>query len=719
MRATALASLIVSAKGFIPPSSLVTRVMSPASSFTSTTSTAAKATATAASALIDAPFGAWESPITSKAITAGSVGIGGLNIDAAGSLLWLEGRPQEGGRYVLCRYDPASPDKSERNAVDVTPKETNVRTRVHEYGGGAVTLGGDDGTIFYSEFSTQRLMRLVEGSGDEPVAITPDCESCRYRFADGYYDKKAQRLIMVREDHTNPNPKDVVNEIVSVNANGSGEDSDINVLATGNDFYSCPRLSPDGKKLAYVTWNHPNMPWDETQLRVVTLDDEAKAESSSHELVAGSDGDTSIIQPKWHPTTGDLFYISDETGYYNIYKGGSKTSVLPMEYDFGGASPGWSLGQQGYSFLQDGRLFATYKKDGASRLLLADVSGDGPARSIEEYGSDDGLPMMFGGVVASVNSEFYFVGGSPSTPTSVFKWSLESKGEAEQLACSSTLKFSEDIVSVPRQIEFPTTLGTAFGYYYPPCNDKYKCTTDDAPPLLVKAHGGPTSCTGTSFNAGIQFWTSRGFAVLDVDYGGSTGYGREYRRRLRGAWGVVDVDDVCAGAKYLVEQGLADSKRLCIDGGSAGGFTTLGALAFRDIFTAGCSLYGIGDLTLLASDTHKFESRYLDGLVGEYPKEEALYKKRSPIESIDTLSCPILLLQGVEDKVVPPNQAESMHQALKKKGLPTCLKLYEGEQHGFRQAANIENALDSELAFYGKIYGIPVPNAIDIEIDNM
>lgn len=610
LKAGAFASLIVSAaKGFVP-SSLAAAARSAPSAAAADASR--QRVTMSASTIIDAPFGAWESPITSKAITAGSVGIGGLHLDSSDSLLWLEGRPQEGGRYVLCRYDPKSPDKSERNAVDVTPKDSNVRTRVHEYGGGAVTLGDDDGTIFYSEFGTQRVMKLVGGSDDdEPsiVAITPDCEGCRYRFADGYYDGANSRLIMVREDHTNPAPKDVVNEVVSVNANGSGEDADIKVLATGNDFYSCPRLSPDGTKLAYVTWNHPNMPWDASELRVVTLGDVgASAESSSHELVAGSDGDTSVLQPLWHPTTGDLFYITDETGYYNIYKvnaSGSKTSIIQMECDFGGSSPGWVLGQQGYGFLKDGRLFATYKKDGASRLVVADVSGVGPAKDLDEYGSSDGLPMMFGGVIASDNNDLYFVGGSPSTPTSIFKWSLESKGEAEQLACSSALNFSEDIVTVPKQIEFPTTLGTAYGYYYQPCNGKYRCTTDDAPPLLVKAHGGPTSCTGTSFNAGIQFWTSRGFAVLDVDYGGSTGYGRDYRRRLRGAWGVVDVDDVCAGAQYLVEQGLADPKRLCIDGGSAGGFTTLGALAFRDVFTAGCSLYGIGDLTMLAGDTHK------------------------------------------------------------------------------------------------------------------
>ena len=455
-----------------------------------------------AAGVIDAPFGAWESPITSKAITSGSVGIGSLKLDTAGNLLWLEGRPQEGGRYALCRYDPSSSSKSDRNAVDITPKDSNVRTRVHEYGGGAVTLGSD-GEVFYSDFADQRVMKLAKG-GEDPVAITPDNEDARYRFADGFFDAQESRLYMVREDHTDPAPKDVVNEIVYINPNSS---DDIKVVAKGNDFYSNPRLSSDGTKLAYITWQHPNMPWDSTELRVATMDDSFSAETSSHQLIAGEDGDTSVIQPMFHPS-GDLFYISDETGYYNIYRtdsDGKKTSVLPMDFDFGGASPGWVFGQQGYTFLPDGRLAATYKKDGSTRLIIADVRSDGPAKLVEEYSEEDGLPMQFGGVIAS-GDDLYFLGGSPSTPPSVFKWSLDKRGEAEQLACSSTLSFSDDTVSVPKQIEFPTKLGTAFGYYYAPKNGRFTCTTDSAPPLLVKAHGGPTSCTGTSFNAGKNDW---------------------------------------------------------------------------------------------------------------------------------------------------------------------------------------------------------------------
>lgn len=580
--------------------------------------------------------------------------------------------------------------------------------------------------IFFSEFSTQQLCQLLTDGTTKTITKKDNDGSKvgRFRFADGVLANNGdqQKLFCVREDHEKPAPKDVVNEIVSVALSGDDEGA-MQVLATGNDFFAAPRLSPDGKKLAYITWNHPNMPWDATELRQVDIlnehGDGIGVETSSHELIAGSDGDNSILQPLWHPISGDLYYISDESGYYNIYRVGYDRSILPMAVDFGGAAPGWALGQQGFRFLPDGRLVAVYKKHGKSVLIVADVSGNGPASVIEEYGAEDGLPMQFGGVIGDSENNLFFIGGSPSAPTSVYKWNLEKRGPAEVLACSSTLSFCESVISVPVAVEFPTTLGTAYGYYYPPKNDDYKCSTESAPPLLVKAHGGPTACTGTSFNAGIQFWTSRGFAVLDVDYGGSTGYGRDYRRRLRHSWGIVDIDDVCNGAQYLVKQGLADEKRLCIDGGSAGGYTALGALAFRDVFSAGCSLYGIGDLTALAGDTHKFESRYLDGLVGAYPKDEEIYKERSPIESVDTLSCPILLLQGEEDKVVPPNQAEMMHDSLLKKGIATCLKIYEGEQHGFRKAENIEDALDSELAFYGKVFGIDVPDAIQLNIDNM
>lgn len=636
---------------------------------------------------------------------------------------------------MLCRHDPTNEKASERCGVDVTSSKSNVRTRVHEYGGTSFVMDETEQVVYYSEFTTQQLMKAslvpMEKNGTTEEATPLTKEESPYRFADGVLDSKNNRLILVREDHTHPEPSKVVNEVVAVDTTTG----DMTVLATGMDFYAAPRLSPDGSTLAYIAWNHPNMPWDATQLYTINvsskegrIDDEFSAETGSHTLIAGEDGDTSVLQPQWHPLSGDLYYISDTSGYYNLYRQGTTESIMAMEVDFGGKAPGWILGQEGYGFLDNGKLHAVITKEGSSRLVVANVASEGPATEVKEFGMEHGLPRMFGTMVPSSSTTtddsekeevLYFIGGSPSTPTSLYSWSITSQEAATQLACSSTISFPDEFISTPQQIEFPTPLGTSFGYYYPPCNGDYECTSEAAPPLLVKAHGGPTACTSTAFNAGIQYWTSRGFAILDVDYGGSTGYGRDYRRRLRGAWGIVDIDDVCAGAQHLVKEGLADPNRLCIDGGSAGGYTTLGALAFRDVFTAGCSLYGVADLTALAGDTHKFESRYLDGLVGRYPEEEEIYKQRSPIESVDTLSCPILLLQGDEDKIVPPNQAEMMHKALLEKGIPTCLKIYEGEQHGFRKAENIEDALDSELSFYRQVYGIDDDSGVQLDIDNL
>jgi dipeptidyl aminopeptidase/acylaminoacyl peptidase len=436
----------------------------------------------------DKAFGAWDSPITSKSITAGSVKIGGLSV-CNEKLFWLEGRPQEGGRYVLCEY------KSDGDIVDVTPKDCNVRTRVHEYGGGAVTMGGEDGSIFYSDFVTQRLCQLKTGE-ETAEPITPDGD--RFRFADGVYDGDSKQIFCVREDHfENAKPKDVVNEVAAVATDGSMA---MNVVATGNDFYAAPRLSPDGTKLAYITWNHPNMPWDATQLRIVASEskewDKVSSSTADHELIAGSDNDTSIMQPKWHPQTSDLYYISDQSGFYNIYRAGTKESILPMEVDFGGAAPGWGLGQQGFTFLADGRLVAQFNRDGKSVLLVANVSVSEKATDIQEYDMTNGLPMQFGGIAvdAASSSDLYFIGGSPSIPTSVYKWNLDTQGPADILKCSSTLSFPDDIISLPKQVEFPTTLGNAYGYYYPPKNGAFQCTTEKAPPLLVKAHGGPTVC---------------------------------------------------------------------------------------------------------------------------------------------------------------------------------------------------------------------------------
>ena len=690
----------------------------------------------------ETPFGSWPSPITAKFITQTGVKLGGLSVDDAGALHWLEARPQEGGRQVVVRHSPDTAGASARGAIDVTPAGTNVRTRVHEYGGGAHVLAPKvaGGGVIYSDFATQRLFWIKEGA--EPMALTPESDAFpngRYRFADGCVYPSGRSIAIIREDHGEKGdrkPSEVVNELVSIALDGSGE---MVLLASGRDFYSNPRVSPSGELLAYICWDHPSMPWDTTELRVASLAGAATHDTSKHILAAGADGDTSVMQPAWH-ASGALYYMADASGFYQLMRvpppAAGATSLPPAEartsgdVDFGGSAPGWRFGDQGYAFLPDGRLAAHYPDRSSGRtvlLLMADTDDAEHARASKQElsSANAGLPHTFAGLAPSPEgSTLYMLGGSPDAASGVYAWKGiggDAAQTAEMLACSSSATLEDGYVSVAQPVEFPSPLGSSYGFYYPPRNAKCNCASEAAPPLLVKAHGGPTACTSPSFNPSIQFWTSRGFAVLDVDYGGSTGYGREYRRRLRGSWGIVDIDDVCAGAQYLVSRGLADPKRLCIDGGSAGGYTTLGALAFKDVFTAGTSLYGVADLATLAGDTHKFESRYLDGLVGRYPEEKELYAKRAPINSVETLSCPILLLQGDEDKIVPPNQAELMHKALLEKGIPTALKMYVGEQHGFRKAENIEDALNSEYYFYSRVFGFECAgdDVIPFTIDNL
>lgn len=662
------------------------------------------------------PFGSWESPITAAFVTAAGVGLGSLKCHPDNTLYWLEGRPEEQGRQVVCRHAPHDEAASERGGVDFIPGDHNARTRVHEYGGAAHLLGPNGDGVIYSNFADQRLYWMKEDGSVMPLTPPEDPETQRpgaprFRFADGVLDIERNSVICVREDHTNPEPANVVNEICAVPLDGSFK---IEVITGGHDFYAAPRLSPDGSKLAYICWDHPNMPWDETELCVAQLSDEGQA-LGTRKICGGTGCGTSVLQPAWSPE-GLLYYVADGNGWWNLFQcsgDGEKPSepncLISKAADFSGPAPGWGLGGQNYCFIQDGRLATCYKnaETGMSRLVLLSSDGTG-----EEFGQEC-LPAEVGGMCASPDGKvLYFLGGSPDKPSGIYKWSLPKDGaqaaQAEMIVCSMRKDMVIDAayVSVPRPISFPTAGGeVAHGYFYAPNNPRFAAPEGTAPPLLVRAHGGPTACTGTSLRLGMQFWTSRGFAVLDVDYRGSTGYGREYRERLKGNWGVVDVEDVCAGAEYLVKEGLVNPKQLAIDGGSAGGFTTLAALTFRDVFTAGCSLYGVPDLAALAGDTHKFESRYLDGLVGKYPEDESVFKARAPICNLEQLACPILLLQGAEDRIVPKNQAETMYEAVKSRGLPCAMKIYEGEQHGFRQSANIQDALNSELSFFATVFG--------------
>ena len=637
------------------------------------------------------PHGSWKSPITSELIVSESVGLAQPRIDGE-DIYWIEMRPWEGGRSAIVRREPSGVTK------DVIPAPFNARTRVHEYGGGDYVVRR--GIVYFSNFADQRLYRQI--SGATPCPITPQAE---LRYADGIVDEKRQRLICVREDHRDPD-SEAVNTIVSINLQDSEDEGAI--LVAGNDFYSSPRLSPDGSRLAWLTWKHPNMPWDETELWVGEF--LADGSLGGIRLAAGSSNE-SIFQPEWSPD-GLLYFVSDRNGWWNLYrvKHGTAEIVYEKQAEFG--VPQWGLGMSTYAFTSTDQIICTYGERGMSALATIDTRTLNLQKIDADYTDISYVRAKSGKVV--------FRAGSPTEPPSIVKLDLQT-GKIDVLRRSNNLKIDTGYISIPQAIEFPTEDGlTAHGFFYAPQNKECVGPEDELAPLLVKSHGGPTSATGTALSLSIQYWTSRGIGVLDVNYGGSSGYGRAYRERLNDQWGVVDVDDCVNGARYLVQQEAADPNRLMITGGSAGGYTTLCALTFRDTFKAGASHYGVSDAEALAKETHKFESRYLDGLFGPYPERRDIYLLRSPINFTDRLSCPVIFFQGLEDKVVPPNQAEVMVRTLRVKGVAVAYVAFEGEQHGFRQAKNIKRALDGELYFYSRIFGFEIADAVEpVEIYNL
>ena len=502
-------------------------------------------------------------------------------------------------------------------------------------------------------------------------------------------------MICVREDHQT---QTVENTIAAI----SLDDQSQTVLVSGSDFYAFPRLNPEGDRLSWICWNHPNMPWDGTELWTAKIEHDGTL--GIPEKIAGG-LEESIFQPEWSPD-GSLIFISDRTGWWNLYRWNPMTqtveSLCEKAAEFG--LPLWVFGMSTYGFAGSNILCA-YTENGLSRFARLDLTTRELTPIETPYSSIAGLQVCADHAV--------FVGGSATEPSVIVKYDLQTQ-QFEVLRRASELRIDSGYLSIPEAIEFPTENNlTAHALYYAPKNKDYTAPEGERPPMLVKSHGGPTASTSAAFNLGIQYWTSRGFAVLDVNYGGSTGYGRAYRERLKGAWGIVDVDDCANGAKYLAQQGKVDGDRLVIAGGSAGGYTTLCALTFRDTFKAGASYYGVSDLKALAEDTHKFESRYLDGLIGAYPERADLYDERSPISAVDRLSCPVIFFQGDEDKIVPPNQAEMMVDALKEKGLPVAYVLFEGEQHGFRKADNIKRALDGEFYFYSRVFGYEPADQIE------
>ena len=626
-----------------------------------------------------APYGTWHSPITPEMVTEAGIRLGEIKTDGP-DVYWLEGRPAEGGRNVIVRL--AGPN-GESGPVDVTPEGYNVRNRVHEYGGAA--YGVNDGVVYFSNFADQRIYRHKIGEQPDPVTADPDIPAGD-RFADGRFTPDGRFLVCVRERHVEG--REAMNEVVAIQVD-SGEQT---VLASGHDFYSFPRLSPDGTRLAYTAWDHPNMPWDEAELWVAALSPDGA--SSGAVQVAGGSGE-SIFQPEWSPD-GKLHFVSDRTGWWNLYALEEDTaeSVFPGNTESG--EPQWVFGQSTYAFLPDGCIALTVGGETGRRLMIID--GDRQAREIE-------LPYTSIGGLVATGSDVLITAASPAEPAAIVRVDTDT-GLVEVVRKSSEIEIDAGLISRPQSITFPTGDGEeAHAYYYPPTNPGFKAPASEMPPVIVLSHGGPTSAASASFSLDIQFWTSRGFAVTDVNYRGSTGYGRAYRDALKGQWGVVDTEDCINAARHLVDQGLADGHRAIIKGGSAGGYTTLCALVFHDYFAAGASYYGVADAETLATDTHKFESRYLDGLIGPYPEARDLYRQRSPIDYVDQLSCPVIIFQGLEDEIVPPSQAEAMVEALKAKGVPHAYLPFPGEQHGFRIAANIRRTLDAELYFYGKIFG--------------
>lgn len=633
-----------------------------------------------------APYGTWSSPIGADLLATAGVGLMEPWLEE-GVAYWLEGRPAEEGRCALVRGDPWS------SPVDVTPPGFNVRTTVHEYGGGSYLV--HRGTVYFSNFADQRLYRQAEGVDPEP--ITPDTDG-RHRYADGRVTPDGTRLICVRERHEDDG---VVNELVTVPLGGG----DVRTIVGGKDFYSAPRIAPDGRKLAWLSWDLPWMPWDGCELWVGDL--EADGEIANARRVAGTDGEEAIVQPEWSPS-GALHFVSDRSGWWNLYRedGGTVAPLHPAEMEFAG--PLWLFGASNFAFLDDGRIACQFERDGVGHLGILDpVSGELLDLDLPYTAFD--YPWLH-----AEGSQLVFIGGAPTIPMQVVSLDFASRG-VELLRESLSVAVDPSFFSTPRTIEFPTEGGlTAFAHHYPPSNPGFVAPEGERPPLIVMSHGGPTGESNPEFDLGKQYFTSRGFAVVDVNYGGSTGYGRAYRQRLVGNWGVVDTMDCINAARYLVEQGEADGDRLLIRGGSAGGYTTLCALTFHDDFAAGASYYGISDLEPFAmGETHKFESRYEHTLVGPFPEAIDLYRARSPIHFVDMISCPMILLQGDEDEVVPPSQSEVMVEALAAKGIPHAYLLFEGEQHGFRKAETIRRAIEAELSFYAQILDFELGDPIE------
>jgi dipeptidyl aminopeptidase/acylaminoacyl peptidase len=629
-----------------------------------------------------APFGTWQSPLGAQRVAAGVKPLAAPRIEGD-AICWLEGLPAEGGRVAAVR-------STEQGSVQaVTPAPFNVRSRVHEYGGGAYAVEGD--TLYFSNFADNLV--YAQPANASARAVTGNSLQ---RHADFEFDALRNRLVAVREDHS-AGAHEPVNCLVSLPLDGQATSA---VLASGFDFYAAPRLSPGGRQLAWICWNHPNMPWNGSELWLADVD--VQGQLSSPRRVAGGPSE-SLCQPAWSPA-GELFVVSDRSGWWNLYRvaGAGLQPVCPMQAEFG--QPMWVFAQSLYGFTAPHEMVAACIENAVSRLVRIDLRSGAhvtlasPFTDVKELRAGDGFIVVHG--------------AAASVPDQIVRIDLAT-GRHDVLAQATSDVPPARYLSTPESISFASAGGrVSYGFFYPPANGDHAAPAGELPPLIVTSHGGPTSMSTSSLRLAIQFWTSRGFAVLDVNYGGSTGYGRAYMDSLRGQWGVVDVEDCTAGARHLAQRGLVDPGRMAIRGGSASGFTTLCALAFHRVFQAGASHYGVSDLAALDADTHKFESRYTSYLVAPPPQRDALYRERSPALHADRLSCPMIFFQGLDDKVVPPSQSETMVAALRSRGIPVAYVPFEGEGHGFRRLENIQRALEAELYFYARVFGFVQADAV-------
>lgn len=644
------------------------------------------------------PYGSWPSPIDAATVAGDTRSFGAIDIDD-GTPYWLERRPSEGGRGVVCRADESG------GHTEVTPEDVDVRTTVHEYGGGDFAVA--DGTIVYSRFEDQRLYRDAVAGEPDPQPLTPEPpEPQAHRYADFEFGPEGDWLICVRERHdTEGEP---VNELVRIGLTDQGATE---VVASGHDFYAAPRIDPASDHLVWLTWDHPKMPWDGTELHLAPLEEDGSIGEPRTVMGGGAE---SVFQPTWGPD-GSLYAVSDRTGWWNVYALGTPGEEIEAEIVLDEAAeygtPQWAFGLGTIAPLGEDRILAIRNQGGSQDLGI--LEGEAGFTSLDLPYEVYPHPR-----IASEGDSLVTIAAGPRTPATVI--TVDADGSSTTHRSAFDLEVDPAYVSEPTHVSFPTGPDgeeTAHGLYYPPKNPDVEAPGDAAPPLVVKVHGGPTSQTMPIVDLEVQYFTTRGIGVMDVNYRGSTGYGRAYRDRLRGEWGNVDTQDCVAAARYLTEEGLVDGDRLAIRGGSAGGYAVLCALAFEDTFDAGASYYGVGDLRALAEHTHKFESRYLDGLVGPLPEAEDLYQARSPTAHASGIDAPLLVLQGGEDRVVPRSQAESLVDALVTNDTPYAYLEFPEERHGFRAAEARETALESEFGFYASVFGFTPDgiNAIDLD----